>query len=85
MPHSDPPCLRPLFPVATGTAMQATKGKYQKCAQASFLVMTLPEGVSSMELSKSLGPTQKSAWFLTQRLREAMTGTGEPDSESPVM
>jgi hypothetical protein len=44
-------------------------------------------GVSSLQLSKELGITQKSAWFLLQRIREAcsndnntkLTGTIEVD------
>jgi hypothetical protein len=34
-------------------------------------VVTSRKGVSSLQLSKELGITQKSAWFLLQRIREA--------------
>jgi len=36
-----------------------------------YLVCTARKGVSSLQLSKELGITQKSAWFLLQRIREA--------------
>jgi hypothetical protein len=39
-----------------------------------YLVVTNRKGVSSLELSKVIGVTQKSAWFLLRRLREACQG-----------
>ncbi len=52
-----------------------------------YLVVTSHKGVLSLQLSKELGVTQKSAWFLLQRIREAcsddnttkLTGTVEID------
>ena len=38
---------------------------------AIYLLMTARKGVSSLQLAKELGITQKSAWFLSHRLREA--------------
>jgi orotate phosphoribosyltransferase-like protein len=35
------------------------------------MVVTARKGVSSLQLSKELGVTQKTAWFLLQRIREA--------------
>ena len=39
-----------------------------------YLVVTARKGVSSMQLAKEIGITQKSAWFVLQRLREACAG-----------
>lgn len=36
-----------------------------------YLLVTSRKGISSLQLSKEIGITQKSAWFLLQRLREA--------------
>ena len=36
-----------------------------------YLLVTARKGISSMQLAKEIGVTQKSAWFMLQRLREA--------------
>jgi transposase-like protein len=36
-----------------------------------YLLVTSRKGISSLQLSKEIGITQKSAWFVLQRLREA--------------
>jgi hypothetical protein len=36
-----------------------------------YLLVTARKGISSMELAKEIGITQKSAWFVLHRLREA--------------
>ena len=36
-----------------------------------YLLVTARKGISSMQLAKEIGITQKSAWFVLQRLREA--------------
>jgi transposase-like protein len=42
-----------------------------------YLVVTARKGISSMQLAKEIGITQKSAWFVLQRLREACGGKTE--------
>jgi hypothetical protein len=37
------------------------------------LVVSSKKGMSSLQLSRMLGITYKSAWFMTHRIREAMT------------
>jgi len=39
-----------------------------------YLLMTACKGISSMQLAKEIGVTQKSAWFMLGRLREACGG-----------
>ncbi len=42
-----------------------------KWLYAMYLLVTARKGISSMQLAKEIGVTQKSAWFMLQRLREA--------------
>ena len=61
------------FSVKTGTVMEGSKVGYQDWIIASFLLMTNLKSVSSMKLHRDLGVTQKTAWFLAQRLRVALS------------
>ena len=36
-----------------------------------YLIVTSRKGISSLQLSKEIGVTQRSAWFLLQRIRAA--------------
>jgi transposase-like protein len=65
------------FTVRTGTIMERSHIPLDKWLHAMYLISTARKGVSSMQLSKELGITQKSAWFLLQRIREAC-GKGGP-------
>lgn len=58
------------FTVKMGTVMESSKIPAQKWLYAMYLVLTERKGVSSLQLSKQLGITQKSAWFLLGRIRE---------------
>lgn len=52
--------------------MQSAKLSYQQWARAIYLVTTNLKGISSMKLHREdIGITQKTAWFLTMRIREA--------------
>ena len=62
---------RKRFSVRTGTAMQASNLGYQTWAVAIYLLTTNIKGVSSMKLHRDLNITQKSAWHLAHRLRQA--------------
>ena len=70
MPHRCRDCDK-RFSVRLGTAMEASKLGYQIWAMAAYLMMTGIKGVSSMKLHRDLEITQKTAWFLAHRLREA--------------
>ena len=59
------------FSVRTETVMHRSRLGFQKWAIAIFLWSTSLKGVSSMKLHRDLGITQKSAYFMAQRLREA--------------
>lgn len=65
------------FTVRTGTIMERSHISLNKWIYAMYLMMTARKGISSLQLSKEIGITQKSAWFLLHRLREACKGDGE--------
>ena len=64
-------CSTGFFSVKTGSAMQSSKLPYRTWVAAMYLVATNLKSVSSMKLHRDLGITQKSAWHLAHRLREA--------------
>jgi len=59
------------FTVRTGTIFERSHVPLHKWVYAMYLLVTARKGISSLQLSKEIGITQKSAWFLLQRLREA--------------
>jgi len=59
------------FTVRTGTIFERSHVELHKWLYAMYLLVTARKGISSMQLSKELDITQKSAWFVLQRLREA--------------
>ena len=74
------------FSVPTGTVMECSKLPLQTWLLAFYIMTTAKKGISSVQLAKELGVTQKTAWFLQQRIREAcqhrqnpMTGVVEVD------
>jgi hypothetical protein len=42
-----------------------------KWLYAIYLLVTAQKGISSLQLSKEIGVTQKTAWFMLARLRKA--------------
>ena len=64
------------FSVRSGTVMHRSRIPLQKWAIGIYLWSTSLKGVSSMKLHRDLNITQKSAYFMAQRLREAWSGTG---------
>lgn len=70
------------FTVRTGTIFERSHIPLDKWLMAMYLVATARKGISSMQLSKELGITQKSAWFMLQRIREACGN--EPDGWAPL-
>src|SRR5471030_1213009 len=64
-------CRKP-FTVKVGTIFEASHIKMNIWLQAIFLLSSSKKGISSNQLSRSLGVTLKSAWFMSHRIREAM-------------
>jgi transposase-like protein len=59
------------FTVRTGTIFERSHVPLHKWLYAMYLLVTARKGISSMQLSKEIGITQKSAWFVLHRVREA--------------
>ena len=59
------------FTVRTGSVFEKSHVPLQKWIYATYLLMTSRKGVSSLQLSKEIGTTQKTAWFILHRLRLA--------------
>jgi len=57
------------FNVRTGTMFDNTKVELQKWFLAIWLVTNHKKGISSIQLSKDIAVTQKTAWFMLQRIR----------------
>lgn len=62
------------FTIRTGTIFERSHVPLHKWLYAMYLLVTARKGISSMQLAKEIGITQKSAWFVLQRLREACAG-----------
>ena len=71
MPYWCGDCRRN-FSVRIGTVMEKSKIPLQKWAIAMYLNVTSLKGVSSMKLHRDLDISQRSAWFMGHRIREAM-------------
>ena len=68
------PCSKFTFSVREGTIFGRSKIPLHKWIYAMYLVVTSRKGISSLQLAKEIGVTQKTAWFMLQRLREACSG-----------
>ena len=68
---------RKKFTVRTGTVFERSHIPLDKWLYAMYILQTARKGVSSLQLSKELGITQKSTWFMLHRLREACSMEAE--------
>ncbi len=71
---------RSYFSVRTGTPMARSNIPLRKWAIAIYLCLTSLKSVSSMKLHRDIGVSQRAAWFMLHRIREAW---GEDDDEEP--
>ncbi|EDK72239.1 hypothetical protein TM7_0630 [candidate division TM7 genomosp. GTL1] len=70
-------CRSP-FTVRMGSIFEESPVPLQKWFLAIYLCTSLKKGVSSIQLSKYIGVTQKTAWFMLQRIRHVFeNGTFE--------
>ena len=64
------------FSVKTGTIFEESPIGFDKWLPALWMLSADRNGISSCELARALGVTQKTAWFMLHRIRLAMeTGT----------
>jgi transposase-like protein len=61
------------FSVKVGTIFEDSAIALEKWLLAMWLIVNAKNGISSYELHRALGITQKSAWFVLHRIRTAMT------------
>ena len=60
------------FSLKTGTVMEDSPIGLEKWLPAMWLLSSAKNGISSYELHRALGVTQKTAWFMLHRIRLAM-------------
>jgi transposase-like protein len=60
------------FSLKVGTVFEDSPIALEKWLPAVWLVVNCKNGISSYELHRALGVTQKSAWFMLHRIRLAM-------------
>ena len=82
MPYRCNDC-RSYFSCRTGTVLEQSRIPVKKWVWAIYLCVTSLKGVSSMKLHRDLGVTQKTAWFMFHRLREAWQ-QGGPGFTGPI-
>ncbi len=78
------PACRKGFSVRIGTALERSRVPLRKWVFAIYLEMTSLKGVSSMKLHRDLRVTQKTAWFMLHRIREAWAGEQAALFSGPV-
>lgn len=64
-------CKR-MFSVIKRTIFEKSQIPLQKWFLAIYFITSHKKGISSCQLAKNLGVTQKSAWFMAQRIRFAL-------------
>jgi transposase-like protein len=67
---------RPTFTLKTGTIFEDSPIALEKWLCAAWMLIGCKNGISSYEIHRGLGVTQKSAWFMLHRLRLAMREGG---------
>lgn len=76
MPYRCRDC-RQHFSVRTGTVLAGSRLPLHKWLMAIYMMTMARKGVPSTQMAHELGITQKSAWFLAQRIRETwLAGSG---------
>lgn len=67
MPYRCRDC-RQHFSVRTGTVLAESRLPLHKWLMAIYMMTTARKGIPSTQMARELGITQKSAWFLAQRI-----------------
>src|SRR5688572_31497763 len=72
------------FSVKRGSIMEDSPLSLDKWVCASWMIANCRNGVSSYEIARALGVTQKSAWFMLHRIRVAMENKSLEKMSGPV-
>ena len=67
-------CREP-FTVTVGTLYERSHVPLHKWLGATHLMMASKKGMSALQISRMIGVTYKTAWFLCHRIRESLRGT----------
>lgn len=78
MPYRCKDC-RSHFSIRTGTVLAESRLPLQKWLLAIFMMTSARKGIPSTQMARELGTTQKTAWFLAQRIRETWLGNNDND------
>jgi transposase-like protein len=78
MPYRCRDC-RQHFSVRIGTVLAESRLPLHKWLMAIYMMTTARKGIPSTQMARELGITQKSAWFLAQRIRETWLKISEDD------
>jgi transposase-like protein len=70
---------RPKFSLKVGTVFEDSPIPLEKWLPAYWLLVNCKNGVSSWEIHRALGVSQKTAWFMLHRLRLAMRDSAYGD------
>jgi transposase-like protein len=66
-------CREP-FSVTVGTLYERSHVPLHKWLAATHLMMASKKGMSALQISRMIGVTYKTAWFLCHRIRESLRG-----------
>lgn len=72
------------FSVKVGTIFEDSPLGLDKWSPAVWMIVNAKNGVSSYEISRALGVTQKTAWFMDRRIRAAMSHGSLDKLDGPV-
>ena len=64
-------CRKP-FTVRVGTVFESSHVPLRVWLQVIYLMCSSKKGISTRQIHRTIGGSLKTAWFLTQRIREAM-------------
>ncbi len=76
---------RTQFSVRVGTMFEDSKISLQKWFAAIYLITSHKKGISSLQLHRDLGITQKTAWYLNHRIRKSLGLNQSPVKLSGVV
>ena len=75
-------CCDKVYTVRTGTIFERSHVPLHKWLVTCYFMLTSRKGISSLQLSKQISVTQKTAWFMLQRIREAFKNDKDGEGDT---
>ena len=72
------------FNVKTGTLFESTNIELRKWFMAIWLETSHKKGISSLQLARDINVTQKTAWFMLQRIRKCFGSENDGELKNEV-